>query len=94
MGISYVSRFYDSVAIKELAHKGTSRGVLRRPQNSPQHDEKNMMENFGNLFVKCMLQGTNGYLYHRLRVSDYYVIYRQRAQSVLRNVFEGHQLDY
>ena len=94
MEISYVSRFYDRVTIKELAHKGTSRGVLRRPQNSPQDDDKNMMENFGNLFVKCMLLVTNGYLYHLLRVSDYYVIYGQRAQSALRNVFEGHQLGY
>ena len=42
-----------------------------------------MLENFGNLFVKCMQQVTKGHLYHLLGVLDYDVMYRQRAQSVL-----------
>ena len=39
--------------------------------------------NIGNLFVICMQQVTKGHLYHLLGVSDYYVMYRQRAKSVL-----------
>ena len=42
-----------------------------------------MLANIGNLFVKCMRQVTKGYLYHLLGVSDYYVMYRHRAKSVL-----------
>ena len=38
--------------------------------------------NIGNLFVICMRQVTKGHLYHLLGVSDYYVMYRQRAKSV------------
>ena len=41
-----------------------------------------MVGKIGNLFVKFMRQVTKGHLYHLLGVSDYYVIYRQRAQSV------------
>ena len=54
-----------------------------RRQNSPQYDDKNMLENIGDLFVKCMQQFTKGHLYHLLGVSDYYIMYRHRAQSVL-----------
>ena len=41
-----------------------------------------MLGNIGNLFVICVQQVTNGHVYHLLGVSDYYVLYRQRAQSV------------
>ena len=44
---------------------------------------KTMLRNIGDLFVKCMGQVTKGYLYQRLGVSYYYVIYRERAKSVL-----------
>ena len=36
--------------------------------------DKNMLENIGDLFVKCMQQVTKGHLYHLLGVSDYYYI--------------------
>ena len=52
-------------------------------QNSPQQDDKTMLGNIADLFVKCMRQVTKGHLYHLLGVSDYYVMYRHRAQSVL-----------
>ena len=39
--------------------------------------------NIGNPFVISMRQVTKGHLYHLLGVSDYYVMYRQRAKSVL-----------
>ena len=39
-----------------------------------------MLGNIGDLFVKCMQQVTKGHLYHLLGVSDYYVMYRHRAQ--------------
>ena len=39
--------------------------------------------NIGDLFVKCMRQVTKGHLYHLLGISDYYVMYRQKAKSVL-----------
>ena len=42
-----------------------------------------MLGNIGEMFVKCMRQATKGNLYHLLGVSDYYVMYRHRAQSVL-----------
>ena len=42
-----------------------------------------MQGNIGNLFVKCMRQVTKDHLYHPFGVSDYYVMYRQRAKSVL-----------
>ena len=42
-----------------------------------------MLGNIGNLFVKCMQQVTKGHLHHLLGESDYYVMYRQLAQSVL-----------
>ena len=38
-----------------------------------------MLGNIGELFVKCMRQVTKGNLYHLLELSDYYVMYRQRA---------------
>ena len=57
--------------------------IMGRRQNSPQQDDKNMLGNIGDLFVKCMRQVTKAHLYHLLGVSDYYVMYRQRAQSVL-----------
>ena len=41
-----------------------------------------MLGNIGDLFVKCMQQVTTGHLYHLLGVSDYYVMYKHRAQSV------------
>ena len=41
---------------------------------------KPCLGNIGNLFVICMPQVINGHLYHLLGVSDYYVIYRHRAQ--------------
>ena len=54
-----------------------------RRQNSLQKDDKNMLGNIGDLFVKRLPQVTKSRLYHMLEVSDYYVMYRQRAQSVL-----------
>ena len=39
-----------------------------------------------------MRQVTKSHLYHLLGVSDYYVMYRQRAKSILRNICKGHQL--
>ena len=42
-----------------------------------------MMENIGNLFVKSMRQVTKGHLYHLFGVLAYYVMYMERAQSVL-----------
>ena len=55
-----------------------------RHRNPPQYDDKNMLGNIGDPFVKCMQQVTKGHLYcHLLGVSDYYVMYRQRIQSVL-----------
>ena len=55
-------------------------------QNSPQYDDKNMLGNIGNLFVECNRQVSKGHLYHLLGVSDYYVLYRQRAKSLLLNI--------
>ena len=52
---------------------------------------KSCWGNIGNLFVICMRQVTKGHLYHLLGVSDYYVMYRQRAKSVFLNVCKGHQ---
>ena len=49
-----------------------------------------MLGNIGDLFVICMWQVTEGHLYHLLWVSDYYVMYKQRARSVLCNVSKGH----
>ena len=63
-----------------------------RRQNSPQKDDKNMLGNISNLFVKSRRQVTKGHLYHLLGVSDNYVMYRQRAQSVLWNVGKDHRL--
>ena len=40
---------------------------------------KKMLEDIGNLFVKCMRQVTKSHLCHLLGLSDYYVRYRQRA---------------
>ena len=54
-----------------------------RRQNSPQKDDKTVLGNVDDLFVKCMRQVTKGHLYHLLGVSDYYVMYRHRAQSFL-----------
>ena len=51
-----------------------------------------MLGNIGNLFVKLMRQVTKGHLHHLLGVSDYYIMYRQRAQLVSLNVCKGHQL--
>ena len=45
----------------------------------PQKDDKSMLGNIGDLFVKFMRQVTKGYLYHLLGVSGYYVMYRHRA---------------
>ena len=42
-----------------------------------------MLGNIGDLFEKCMRQVTKDHLYHLLGVSDYYVMYRQRTESVL-----------
>ena len=42
-----------------------------------------MLGNSDNQFVKGIQQVTKGHLYHLFGVSDYYVMYRQRAQSVL-----------
>ena len=42
-----------------------------------------MLGNISFLFVKCMRQVTKGHLYHLLGVSDYYVMYRHRALSIL-----------
>ena len=60
-----------------------NRGHKGRRQNSPQQDDKNMLGNIGDLFVKCMQQVTKGHLYRLLGVSDYHVTYRQGAQLVL-----------
>ena len=49
----------------------------------PQPDDKNMLGNIGDLYVKHMRQVTKSHLYHLFGVSDYYVMYRHRAQSVL-----------
>ena len=54
-----------------------------RDQNLPQYDDKNMLGNICDLFVKCMRQITKGHLYHLLGVSDYYVMYRHKPKSVL-----------
>ena len=35
------------------------------------------------IFVKSILQFTKGHLYHLLGESDHYVMYEQRAESVL-----------
>ena len=51
-----------------------------------------MLGNIGNPFVKCMRHVTKDHLYHLLGVSDYYVMCRHRAQSVLRNVGKDHRL--
>ena len=40
-----------------------------------------MLGNIGDLFVICVGQVTKSHLYHPLGVSDYYVIYRQKAKS-------------
>ena len=40
-----------------------------------------MLGNIGDLFVKCIRQVTKGYFYHLLGVSDYYIMYRQRASQ-------------
>ena len=37
-----------------------------RRQNCSQKDDKNMLGNIGDLFVKCMRQVTKGHLYHLL----------------------------
>ena len=50
-------------------------------QNSPQKDDKNMLGNIGDLFVKCLRQVTKDHLYHLLGVSDYYVMYRQFCET-------------
>ena len=42
-----------------------------------------MLRNIGDLFLKFMQQVRKGLLYHVFGVSDYYVVYRQRIQSVL-----------
>ena len=42
-----------------------------------------MLGNIGDLFVKFMQQVRKGHLYHLLGVPDNYVMYRQRAKSVL-----------
>ena len=52
-------------------------------ENSPQYFDKKMPGNIGELFVKCMRQVIKGHLYNLSEISDYYVIYRQRAQSAL-----------
>ena len=44
-----------------------------RGQNSPQWDDKNMLGNIGDLFVKCMPQVTKSHLYHLF--GDNYVMY-------------------
>ena len=41
-----------------------------RRTNSPQKDDKNMLGNIGDLFVKCMRQVTKGHLYHLFGVLD------------------------
>ena len=51
-----------------------------------------MTKTYWETFVKCMRQVTKGHLYHLLGVSVYYVMYRQRAQSVLSNVSKGYEL--
>ena len=52
---------------------------LGETSNSPQWEDKNMLGNIDNLFLKCMQKVTKVYLYHLLGVLDYYVMYRQRA---------------
>ena len=42
-----------------------------------------MLGNIGDLFVKCMRQVSKGHLYHLLGISDCYVMYRQRAKSLI-----------
>ena len=44
-------------------------------ENSQQQDDKTMLGNIGDLFLKCLRQVTKGHLYHLLGVSDYYVMY-------------------
>ena len=44
---------------------------------------KTCWETLVTCFVKRMPQVTKGHSYHLLGVSDYYVMYRHRAQSVL-----------
>ena len=57
---------------------GNCRNDKGKRQNSPQSDDKNMLGNIGDMFVKCMRQVTKG---HLLRVSDYYVMYRRRIDQ-------------
>ena len=40
-----------------------------RQQNSPQLDDKNMMENIGDLFVKYMQQVMKGHLYRLYQIT-------------------------
>ena len=42
-----------------------------------------MLGKIADLFVKCMRQVTKGHLYHLFGVSDYYVMNRERNESVL-----------
>ena len=42
-----------------------------------------MVGNIGNLFVILCDKSEKAILYHLLGVSDYHVMYRQRAKSVL-----------
>ena len=72
-----------------------------RRQNSLQLDDKNMLGNIGDLFVKCVQQVTKSHLHHLLGVSDYYVIMyictgtgsfvkrRQRSPNGLLNPLDG-----
>ena len=62
---------------------GGKQWALGRRQNSHSRMTKTCWETFSNLFAKCMGQVTKGHLYHLLGVSDYYIMYRQRVQSVL-----------
>ena len=63
-------------------------GLFKEPVNNCREGEelqngKIILGNIGNLFVKCMRHVTKGHFYPLLEISDYYVMYRQRAQSVL-----------
>ena len=44
-----------------------------------------MLENIGDLFVKCMGQVTKAHLYHLFLVSYYYVMYRQGPVSFVKH---------
>ena len=52
---------------------------MEKRLSSLQYNYRNTLGNICNIIVKCMRQVTKGHLYHLFGVSDYYLMYRQRA---------------